>query len=107
MHGLKIDTTLQYGHSPYRVCVQGRLLPIWEVPFQVVDVGFVDATQYCHPVYNVAPMEQLFALGKTPIVGLFHPYLKQHTNWRGFFELAERHGYTVLTMSQLYARYLC
>lgn len=107
MHGIKVDSTFQGGHSPFRLCIQGRLLPIWEVPFQVADVGFVDAMQYCHPVYNVARMEHLFASGKTPVVGLFHPYLKAHTNWKGFFELAELHGYKVMTMSQLYATYLC
>jgi len=106
MNGIRVDSTLQYGHDPYRICVQGRLVPCWELPFQVVDVGFVDATQYCHPVYNLAPMETLFEKERTPIVGLFHPYLKAHTRWQDFFALAEKYDYTVMTVSQFYEKYL-
>ncbi len=40
MHGIQVDSTL-IGYRPFRLVAQQRLLPIWEVPFSVVDAGAI------------------------------------------------------------------
>ena len=37
---------------------------------------------------------------------LEHPYLKEKTDWRKFYELAEKYGYKLMNMSEFYEKYL-
>lgn len=99
MHGIRVDSTVQDG-VPRRLCVQSRRLPIWELPFQVVDWPFVDASQRLYPTYNARPMEWWFAHGESPVVGLFHPYLKERVPWQDFYSCAARYGYQMMTVTE-------
>ena len=106
MHGIRVDSTL--GHDAgFRPCVDNRLLPIWELPYSVADPPHVDATRGIYPTYNtVRPMRDLFRWGCTPLVGLFHPQLKNQTDWKRFYEYADCYGYRLMTVSEFHAEYL-
>ncbi len=106
MNGIKVDSSL-LNQKPFKLCVQSRILPIWEVPYNVVDEPYVDITKNVHCTYNVsAKMEDLFSKAHTPIVGLFHPYLKDKTNWKKFFDLVDKYKYKLMTMTEFYEKYL-
>ena len=106
MEGIQVDSTL-VGFEPFRLVAEQRILPIWEVPFSIVDHGAVSVTNSASCAYNLATnMESLFVKGITPIVALFHPYLKRQSKWKEFFFLAEKYGYAIMNMSQFKGRYL-
>ena len=106
MHGIKVDTTLLNG-KPFKLCVQNRLLPIWEIPYTIVDYPYVDVNNIVCCTYNVSQeMEDIFKRGKTPLIGLFHSYLKEKTQWKLFFELALKYNYKIMNMKQFYELYL-
>lgn len=106
MHGIKADCSL-LNSKPFKLCVQNRILPIWEVPYTIVDEPYVDITKNVYCTYNVSSrMEDAFAKGQTPLVALFHPYLKDKTYWKKFFEYAEKYSYKIMNMSEFYEKYL-
>lgn len=106
MHGIKVDCSL-LNSKPFKLCVQNRILPIWEIPYSIVDEPFVDVTKNVYCTYNVAgKMEELFKKGQTPLVALFHPYLKNKIHWKNFFGYAEKYGYRIMNMSEFYEKYL-
>ncbi len=106
MNGIKADST-KVGIKPYKLCVQGKILPIWEIPFSISDQGYVSLESNSHIVYNKASkMEHLFEEEITPLTALFHPYLKKETEWKRFYELADKHSYKILTISEFYGKYL-
>jgi len=101
LHGIKVDSTLA-GNRPFRLCVQGKLLPIWEVPFNVCDSQSVISGPVRIPRY----MKALFAKKITPIVGLFHPHLKHKSGWKDFYKYADKYNYKLMTMTEFYNKYL-
>lgn len=106
MHGIRADFSL-LNSKPFRLCVQNRILPVWEVPYNVVDEPYVNVTKNVYCTYNVSgKMEDLFAKGITPVVGLFHPYLKDKVHWKRFFELAVKYGYKIMNVREFYEKYL-
>jgi len=105
MNGIRVDSTLGHG-AGFRPCVDNRLLPIWELPYFVVDTPHVDATKGIYPTYNACSPRDLFHSGHAPIVGLFHPQLKHQTSWKWFYEYADDYGYRLMSVSEFYAEYL-
>lgn len=106
MHGIKADFSL-LNSKPFKLCVQNRILPIWEIPYSIVDEPYVDVTKNVYCTYNVSGrMEDLFAKGQTPLVALFHPYLKEQTHWKKFFDLASEYGYKIMNAIEFYEKYL-
>jgi len=101
LNGIKVDSTLS-GTKPFRLCVQGKLLPIWEVPFNVCDSESVLSAPY----NLTGSMESLFAKGITPVVGVFHPHLKHKSKWKDFYKYADKHNYRLMTMVEFYEKYL-
>lgn len=101
MNGVKVDSSLP-GIKPFRLCINGKLLPVWEVPFSVCDSPSVLSAPYGIP----SKMETLFEKKISPIVGLFHPYLKQQSRWKDFYKFAKKHGYKFMTITEFYNKYL-
>tara|TARA_Y100000310_G_scaffold343861_1_gene453543 strand:- start:1188 stop:2006 length:819 start_codon:yes stop_codon:yes gene_type:complete len=101
LNGIKADST-QSGIKPYRLCVQGKLLPIWEIPYSVCD-----SSNILSATLNISnSTELLFKKGVTPIVGLFHPQNKNKSNWKDFYKYAKKYNYNLMTMSDFYNKYL-
>ena len=106
MNKIEVDSTL-VGIKPFRLIAEQRLLPIWEVPFCITDHGAVSVENSASCAHNLAKdMKTLFKRNTTPIVALFHPYLKEKSNWKDFFLLAEKHNYKLMNMSEFKDRYL-
>lgn len=106
MNGIMVDSS-KVGYKPFRLNVQGKLLPIWEVPFSIIDYPCINVETHITCGYNVFPnMEDAFKKGITPIVALFHPYLKDKTNWKNFYKLVKNYKYKLMNMSQFYEVYL-
>jgi len=106
MHGIEVDSTL-IGVRPFQLVAEQRLYPIWEVPFSITDPGAISLKNSASCAHNLAiNMETLFKKQSTPIVGLFHPYLKQKSQWKEFFAFAEKYKYKIMNMSQFKKSYL-
>jgi len=106
MNGFRVDSS-QVGLTPYRLVAEQRQLPIWELPLSVCDYPVVSVTRMATCTLNAAAnMRTLFERGLTPIVGLFHPYLKTQTHWRDFYALASDHGYRLMNVRQFYEAHL-
>ncbi|NQT86649.1 hypothetical protein HQ560_07795 [bacterium] len=106
MHGIQIDSS-QVGLRPFRPVAEQRLLPIWELPLSVCDYPYITVCGATTCTLNAAAdMATLFERGVTPIVGLFHPYLKQRTRWKDFYALAADHGYMLMNVRQFHDAHL-
>jgi hypothetical protein len=106
LSGIEVDSTL-IGTRPYRPMIEGRLLPIWEVPFSITDR--TDRSMACYS--PSANFEVLFRAGLSPIVVLSHPFsiCTQYLLVSCFYdvlELAKRYGYQFMDMSSFQNRYL-
>jgi len=106
MSGIEVDCTL-IGTKPYRPTIEGRLLPIWEVPFSITD-----RTERFMASYSLsADFEVLFKAGLSPIVILSHPFsvCAQHQLVSCFYEvlgLVKRYGYQSMDMSSFHDQFL-
>ena len=106
MNGISIDTTL-IGTRPYRPVINGKILPIWELPFCITD-----RTQRFMATYTVAKNYEIpFRHGLSPIVVLSHPFevCRNHELSSCFHEvitLTEKYGYQMMDLSSYYGRYL-
>lgn len=104
-HGILLDST-QIGTRPYRPCIGGRLLRIWEVPFSAVDIPL-----NLKAVYNVgASPAAPFRAGISPVVVLAHPFSVCERNaFRSCFQeaidAALANGYRFLSLSRFYDGY--
>ena len=105
-HGIAVDST-RIGTRAYRPCIEGRLLPIWELPISVVDVPL-----NLKAIYNVgASPSAPFHAGLSPVVILSHPpsVCERHLFKSCFDEAldaASACGYRFLSLSAFYDRYL-
>lgn len=98
MNNIKHDSSLM-GQGSYLPVVQSRLLPIIETPLSITDWPYVDVTKNAHCTYTlVSNPTRLFEKEITPIIALFHPYLKEQTKWRELYKIAEDHGYRVTSI---------
>jgi len=85
MNKIEVDSTL-VGIKPFRLVAEQRLLPIWEVPFCITDHGAVTVENSASCAHNLAKdVKTLFEKNITPIVALFHPYLKEKSRWKDCF----------------------
>jgi hypothetical protein len=106
MHGICVDTTL-IGTRPYRPTINGKILPIWELPFCITD-----KTERFMATYNVAGnIETPFKNSLSPIVVLSHPFdvCRSHELSSCFYDvitLVERYGYQMMDLSSYHDRYL-
>jgi len=105
-HGIAVDST-RIGTRPYRPCIEGRLLPIWELPISVVDIPL-----NLKAIYNVGSSPSApFHAGVSPVVILSHPasVCERHLFKSCFDEAidaASACGYRFLNLSDFYDRYL-
>lgn len=107
-NGFLVDST-KIGMVPYRLNVNGRLLPIWEVPVMFSDGPSDGRLMSSWSV--AADIETAFVKGKTPIVASCHPpeivrSKMLASNYFALVENCERYGYKSLSMSDLYTKYL-
>jgi hypothetical protein len=102
MHGFALDST-RLGVGAFRLRVEQREIPIWELPFAICDPPAVSVAAAPTATANMAAdWRDLFKRGLTPLVALFHPYLKERTKWRDFYALSARYGYRVMTVQQFH-----
>lgn len=107
LNGFKVDSS-KIGVRPYRICIAGKILPIWEVPMSITD----------HPgenfmaSYSIAKdVETMFVNEVTPITVLAHPFAvieEKHMNscFYEAIECYERYGYKSMNMTEFYDKYL-
>jgi len=82
MNGIKVDSTLP-GIKPFRLCIEGKLLHVWEVPFSVCD-----SRNFRGIPFNIANnIGKIFSDGINPIVGVFHPHNKHTFQWKIFINI--------------------
>ncbi|MCK5547665.1 MAG: hypothetical protein KAI64_01530 [Thermoplasmata archaeon] len=108
LNGFKVDSS-KIGIKPYLPCVEGRILPIWEVPFSVYDFSVVDSL---HAGYRIPQkFDLLFEKEITPIVALFHPIpVAKEFNIKfeleEFIKLGKQHNYKFMTISSFFKEIL-
>jgi hypothetical protein len=106
MSGIEVDCTL-IGTIPYRPLIDGKLLPIWEIPFSITD-----RTERFMACYSLsADFEVLFKAGLSPIVILSHPFsvCAQHQLDSCFYDvlgLVRRYGYQSMDISSFHEQFL-
>lgn len=107
LNGFKADST-KIGVKPYRVCINGKILPIWEIPFSITD----SPTDKIMALYNVAKnVETMFVKEVTPITILAHPFsvVKEkglQSCFQEVLECSQRYGYKSMNMTEFYNKYL-
>jgi len=108
LHGFRADSS-RPGFKPYRLCVEGRLLPIWEIPYAILDDS---VERSVHAGYSLASEpEHLFTNDVSPVVAVYHPVslsrkLGLPMRLEEFHDLGKRYGYSFLTVREFYDRYL-
>ncbi|MFA5794772.1 MAG: hypothetical protein WC980_06875 [Candidatus Brocadiia bacterium] len=103
LHGILADST-KIGITPYKPCVQGRILPIWEIPFAFFEPSCVSVMRAGYSL--VENMETLFRNNVTPIVGTFHPlnlekYHHFSSQLEKFIRLGRKYHYNFMSLKQL------
>jgi hypothetical protein len=106
MSGIQVDSTL-IGERPYRPTIEGRVLPIWEVPFSIADRA--ERFMACYSI--AADSEVLFKDGLSPITILSHPFsvCARHQLISCFYEvlrLIRRYHYQSMDMTSFYDQFL-
>jgi len=104
-HGIAADST-RIGTRPYRPVVEGRVLPLWEIPFSSVDTPLDTKAIYNPGDSPSAP----FRLGVSPAVILSHPpAVCERHQFRSCFDeavaAARAHGYRFMSLSQFFDAY--
>lgn len=105
LNGFVIDSS-KIGIKPYLPCIEGKILPIWEVPFSIYEFS---CTNSLHAAYQPAKdFVTLFEKEVTPIVTLFHPLplmprYKFRSELERFLDLGKnKYGYKFMTLTQFY-----
>lgn len=106
MNGILVDTTL-IGTRPYLPVIDGKIIPIWEVPFCITDRSDRFMASYCPSKDYETP----FKYGLSPIVVLSHPFgVCQRYNLKSCFydcvELSQKYGYKITNLSEFYKKFL-
>ena len=108
LNGFLIDSS-KIGTTPYKPCISGKVLPIWEVPIAVNDIP---ANDTLIALYNVAKnIETLFKKGISPIVVNAHPkrIAKAHMMHSCYDEVLSclgKYDYNCLNLTEFYQKYL-
>ena len=106
--GFTVDSTI-IGNEPYRLCVEGKLLPIWEVPITVSDRS--SDGRLIASWNRTRDIESLFRESVTPIVANCHANsqlerLRMKSDFERICKLKEKYAYTALTMKDFYQEHL-
>lgn len=106
--GFNVDCT-KVGIVPWRLCVDGKLLPIWEVPVSVSDRP--SDGRLISSWNQSSDVETLFRASVTPIVASCHPKpllekLKIKSDFERLCGLKEKYAYASLNLQQFYDCYL-
>jgi len=108
LNGFLIDSS-KIGITPYKPCIGGKLLPIWEVPFALCDVSTNNSLM---AIYNVAKnTETLFKQGISPIVVNAHPKRvakvhMMHSCYDEVINCLSKYDYDCLNLTEFYRKYL-
>ena len=106
--GFHVDCT-KVGFEPYRLCVDGKVLPIWELPVCISDQP---SDGRLVSSWNPAKkIESLFRDSVSPIVVSCHSQsllgaLRMRSQFELVCELKEKYHYESLNVSQFHERYL-
>lgn len=106
MNGIMVDSTL-IGTRPFRPCINGKIILIWEFPFCITD-----RPKRFMALYNVAgDYEISFKYGLSPIVVLSHPFdicasADLSSCFYDVLELAQKYNYRIISLSNFYGQYL-
>jgi hypothetical protein len=106
MHGICGDSTT-IGTRPFRPTLQGKVLPLWEIPFSMGD-----RTERFMASYSVAANHEIpFHRGLSPIVILSHPFAvcdcyQLESCFHEAIHLIQRYGYESMNMSQFHDQFL-
>jgi hypothetical protein len=106
MNGISIDTTL-IGTTPFRPTIDGKVLPIWEIPFCIAD-----KTNRFMASYSVAFDHEIpFRQGLSPIVILSHPFdvcarYRLQSCFHDVVRLIKRYEYQSMNMNNFYGQFL-
>jgi hypothetical protein len=100
MHGICGDSTT-IGTRPFRPTLQGKVLPLWEIPFCMTD-----RTERFMASYSVAANHEIpFKRGLSPIVILSHPFAvcdcyQLDSCFYEAIHLIKQYGYEPMNMSR-------
>jgi len=106
IHGIVADTTL-IGTRPFRPTIDGRVLPIWEIPFCISD-----RPKRFMALYSIAGDNEIpFRCGSSPIVVLSHPFeVCERSSLSSCFHdvirFAQRYGYRMIDLTTFYDQFL-
>ena len=106
LNGILADSTL-IGTRPFRPVINGKIMPIWELPFCITD-----KSDRFMASYSVAgDYETPFREGLSPIVILSHPFdvCKRYSLESCFWECLKRtqkYNYKMMSMSDFYNKFL-
>lgn len=104
-HGIAADST-RIGTRPYRPIIEGRVLPLWEIPFCAVDTPLNTKA-----IYNLGDSPSApFRRGISPAVILAHPpAVCERHQFRSCFEetvaAAQANGYRFISLTRFYESY--
>lgn len=106
MNGILVDTTL-IGTRPFHPVINGKIIPIWELPFCITDKAERFMASYCMAKDYEIP----FKYGLSPIVVLSHPF--EICNSYGLLScfhdvvrLTQKYDYSMMSLSSFYDQFL-
>jgi len=106
IHGIVADTTL-IGPRPFRPTIDGKVLPIWEIPFCISD-----RPRRFMALYSIAGDYEIpFKYGLSPIVVLSHPFkVCERSSLSSCFheviQFAQQYGYRMIDLTTFYEQFL-
>ena len=109
-NGIEVDSTLA-GTLPYLQVIEGRVIPIWEVPYSVYELTMKE-TRKIHAAYQATRnFHLLFDKGVPLIVGCFHPLSLQEkyefrSLLRNFIEYGKEKKYRFMSIRELFEEIL-
>lgn len=106
LNGILADTTL-IGTKPFRPVINGKIIPIWELPFCITDKSARFMASYC----TSKDYENPFKYGLSPIVILSHPFnvCLKHELRSCFYDcinLTQKYGYKMISINKFYDEFL-
>ena len=106
LSGILVDSTL-IGTKPFRPVIDGKLLPIWELPFCITDITNKFMASYCMS----GNLEVPFRKNLSPIIVASHPFdvCKRHNLNSCFYksiDLALKYDYQIMDMFSFYKKFL-
>jgi hypothetical protein len=106
LNGILADSTL-IGTRPFQPTINGKIIPIWEIPFCITD-----RSERFMASYSLARDYEIpFREGLSPIVVLSHPFgvCQRYSLESCFLEclkLTQKYDYKMISMSDFYNKFL-